>query len=205
MKKILLQTALFLLFSMAFHKLFSQDTIVHQNGNVFLVELIEIEEEYISYKLWNQENSRTFRLEKFATFSINRKNENEEIIYEFDPERGNIYEVDEMRIFIKGEQDAQAGFKSPLAIIAASIGGAAGGYLLGNGNFIGITALVAVPAIISIFPPKVKEESVRNPKYLPLEPYRLGYKRVAKKKKYLSSLAACAISLVGATIITAAF
>src|SRR5690606_2493517 len=167
MKILLLNITLFLLCSMHLSPLKAQDTILHQNGNIFLVEIIDIGDEYVSYKLWNKNNEQTYRLDRFSIFSISRTNQEEEILYAYDPEHGNIYEVDEMRIFIKGEQDAQAGFNSPFAIIGGAVGGAAGGYLLGQGNFIGITALVVAPALISIFPTKVKDKSVRDPKFMP--------------------------------------
>lgn len=186
-------------------EIYSQDTIVHQNGNVFLVDIIDKEGEFVSYKLWEVPESRTFRLEKFVIFSLKEENKEEEILYEFNPDIGNIYLVDEMRIFIKGEQDAQKFYTSPIATIAGVLGGAVGGYLLGQGNLIGIAAPVVVPALIFIPPVKIRSNAVRDEKYLNLIPYEQGYKRVAKKKKYLKSLAACAISMAGATVISAVF
>ena len=183
----------------------AQDTIVHKNGNIFLVDILHVDDDVVEYKLWNKKNERIFQLDKFSIFSISKKNQEEKVLYSYDPNIGNIYEVDEMRLYIKGEQDAQQNYSSPPATIAAILGGVAGGYVLGQGNILGITAPIIVPALISITGARVKPHTVRDIDYIYLHPYRQGYKRVAKKKKYLNALLTSTVSMLGATIISAAF
>lgn len=189
------------LFFFAFNS-FGQDTIVHRNGSVFIVDLIKESEYQIVYKLWGQANSRTFKLDKNSIFSIRKKQQDPTIIYHYNPEIGNKYQVDEMRLFVKGEQDAQD-FGSPFANSLSIIGGAAGGYVLGQGGILGITAPMVVPVLINIFPPRIKKKTVRDDRFSSIEAYRTGYLREARKKRYLKSLILSSIAMGVSTAVTA--
>lgn len=197
MKLSLLSFLLFLVFNTL-----GQDTIVHRNGSVFIVELIKESEHQIVYKLWDQGNSRTFKLDKKSIFSIRKKKQDPEIVYHYNPEIGNKCQVDEMRLFIKGEQDAQE-FSSPVSNTLSIIGGAAGGYVLGQGGILGITAPMVVPVLINIFPPGIKKKTVRDNRFSSIEAYRAGYLREARKKRYFKSLILSSIAMGVSTAVTA--
>lgn len=196
--KLYLLPILFLLSS----NIIAQDTIVHRNGSVFVVDLLKEGEHQVIYKLWGQPDSRTYHLNKNSIFSIKKRNKATDIIYEYNPEMGNVYQVDEMRLFIKGEQDAQE-FSSPASNLLSLIGGAAGGYVLGQGGILGITAPMVVPVMINIIPPKVKERTVRDKRFSSINAYRTGYQKEARKKRYFKSLILSSISLGVSTAITA--
>lgn len=180
----------------------AQDTIVHRNGNEFVVEILKENESRIIYKLWNLPDSRTFTVDKSTIFSIKRKNHKVDILYSYNPEMGNTYQVDEMRLYIKGQQDARK-FNSPISNVASIVGGAAGGYVLGQGGILGITAPIVMPILVTILPPRMKKKTVRDSRFSPIEAYREGYFREAKKKRYFKSLVLSSISLGISTAITA--
>lgn len=180
----------------------AQDTIVHRNGTEFIVDILKENESKIIYKLWDIPESRTFTLEKSSVFSIKRKNSKVDIIYTYNPDIGNIYQVDEMRLYIKGEQDARK-FNSTITNLASIVGGAAGGYVLGQGGILGITAPIVMPILVTILPPKIKKRTVRDPRYSSIEAYKTGYLKEAKKKRYFKSLVLSSISLGVATAVTA--
>ena len=182
---------------------FAQDTIVHVNGGIFIVNLIEQDSQKVFYKLYDQPESRIFHLEKSSIFSISKGDGEQEVLYRYDPNIGNIYQVDEMRLFIKGEQDAGSRYRSRISNIASIIGGAAGGVVLGQGGILGLTAPLVTSALLSIPNPKIRPKTVRDMRYYSLQAYQHGYLREAKKKRYLKSLLLSSISLGISTAITA--
>jgi len=117
-------------------------------------------------------------------FSI--KNDSGEVImYVYDSVIGNEFTIDEMRYFMRGEQDAQKGFKANgsfygnMALSAAA--GVTGSFLSPVVPFV-FAALVGIPKI------KIKHSTVSDLNFLKHDAYLMGYERVARKKRKLRSL-----------------
>lgn len=130
-------------------------------------------------------------IENDRIFSITNAS-GEHVLYVFDSLQGNEFTVDEMRYFIKGEQDADKGFKAHgsfygnLAIGALS--GVTGYFLCPIPPFL-FVSLTGIPKV------KIKKETVSNLDYLKQDAYLMGYERVARKKRKMKSLLGGGIGL----------
>jgi hypothetical protein len=183
-----------LLFSLFAFKTFSQegkDTILLLNGEVVVCSVIDTTNGVTSIK--NPKNpNKNILIENDRIFAIRNSN-GENVMYVYDTVVGNEFTVDEMRYFIKGEQDADKSFKANGCLAL----GAAVGVLSGlTGSFLcpippfAFTALSGIPKV------KIRHETVSNMDNLNHPPYIMGYERVARKKRKLKSLIGGGIGLV---------
>ncbi|MBA3972443.1 MAG: hypothetical protein H0X46_09955 [Bacteroidetes bacterium] len=90
-----------------------------------------------------------------------------------------------MRYFILGEQDAERGFKAKGAFWGNALIGAAGGV---TGLFLAPIPAFAFVALSGLPKVKIKPSSVSNSDYVKHDSYLMGYERVARKKRKISSL-----------------
>ena len=104
MQKILIVILLFTLHS-NFVK--SQSNILLMSGITIEGKNIQIDDEYISYDFLINDELTHNKLEKYRVFSIIDENKVENVIYTQDSTQGRYYNVDEMRTFLIGEQDAK--------------------------------------------------------------------------------------------------
>jgi hypothetical protein len=193
MNKSLSVISIFLL-SMYANKGFSQtgnDTILLLNGTTVITTIVDTSNGVTQIRDPKNPNNKIM-IENDRIFSINNS-KGETILYGFDSIIGNEFTVDEMRYFIKGEQDAQKGFKARGAFLGnLAVGGSAGvtGLFLAPVAPFAFTALVGLPKV------KIKKGTVSNPEYLNHDSYLMGYSRVASKKRKLQSLIGGGIGLV---------
>jgi hypothetical protein len=169
----------------------NKDTLVMLNGDVVVCTVLDTTNGMTSIK--NPKNPRkNILIENDRIFSINNQN-GESVLYTYDTLIGNEFTIDEMRYFMRGEQDADKNFKANgcLAI------GAAVGVLSGfTGSFFcpippfAFTALSGLPKV------KIKLSTVSNPDYLKHDTYLMGYERVARKKRKLKSLIGGGLGLI---------
>ncbi|MBL8000906.1 MAG: hypothetical protein JNL05_02985 [Flavobacteriales bacterium] len=130
------------------------------------------------------------RLEKEPTesvFSVTDSTGKETVWYFHDPAFGNELTVDQMRWYIKGEQDARIGYKPTLPKL--------GGFLLGAGLVIGLdletNSLLIPPAYAGLMAwPRVHVTpgSVRDPLMEGDNHYAMGYSAVGRPKRVVHSL-----------------
>ncbi|HEY0029212.1 MAG TPA: hypothetical protein VGC65_00525 [Bacteroidia bacterium] len=166
------------------------DTIVLLNGNVVIASVIDTTNGVTSIRN-PKDSTKNFIIENDRIFSINNS-KGESIMYVYDTLIGNEFTIDEMRYFIRGEQDAEKGFKARGAFWANMFIGAAGGV---TGSLLcpippfAFTALSGLPKV------KIKHSTVSNIEYIKHDTYIMGYERVARKKRKLSSLTGGGIGL----------
>jgi len=130
------------------------------------------------------------RLEKEPTegvFSVTDSTGKETVWYFHDPAFGNELTVDQMRWFIKGEQDARLGYRPTLPVL--------GGFLLGAGLVIGldleVNSLFIPPVYAGLMAwPRVHVTpgSVRDPLMEGDDHYAAGYSVVGRPKRVVRSL-----------------
>lgn len=177
---------LFLSFVLATNISFSQngkDTILLLNGAVVIGTVMDTLNGVTTIKN-PKDSTKNELIENDRIFSITNAN-GESIMYVYDTIIGNEFTIDEMRYFILGEQDAEKGYKAKGAFWANMLIGAAGGV---TGSFLcpippfAFTALSGLPRV------KIKTSSVSNIDYIKHDTYIMGYERVARKKRKLSSL-----------------
>ena len=168
----------------------SKDTILLLNGSIIIANVIDTTNGVTSIK--NPKDSlKNIIIENDRIFSISNKN-GESIMYVYDTVLGNEFTIDEMRYFICGEQDAEKGFKPKGAFWGNMLLGAASGI---TGSFFcplppfAFTALSGLPKV------KIKHSTVKDIDYLKHDTYLMGYERVGRKKRKISSLVGGGIGL----------
>ena len=132
-------------------------------------------------------------MESSDIFSI-RNSKGEFIKYVYDSAGDNNLTIDEMRYYIKGEQDAQKGFKPHGAfwtnVLIGAASGATGVFYCPIPPFL-FTALCGATKV------KIKHSTVSNLEYLKHDTYVMGYEHVARGKRKLKSLLGGGYGLVG--------
>jgi hypothetical protein len=167
-----------------------KDTILLLNGSIIIANVIDTTNGVTSIK--NPKDSiKNIIIENDRIFSISN-NKGESIMYVYDTILGNEFTVDEMRYFICGEQDAERGFKAKGAFWGNMLLGAAAGV---TGSFFcplppfAFTALSGLPKV------KIKHRTVKDMEYLKHDTYLMGYERVGRKKRKITSLIGGGIGL----------
>jgi hypothetical protein len=172
-----------------------KDTLLLLNGSVVIATVIDTTNGVTSLKN-PKDSTKNIIIENDRIFSItNARGEN--VMYVYDTLIGNEFTVDEMRYFILGEQDAQKGFKAKGAFWGNVLIGAAAGI---TGSFFSPLPPFAFVALSGLPFIKVKHKSISKVEYLKHDTYLMGYERVGRKKRKLSSLVGGGIGLGGGII-----
>lgn len=129
-------------------------------------------------------------------FSIQQSGMEEQIFYALDEVLGDWMTLDEMRIYMAGEQDArnfhkaQWAFFTGLPIGAAAAFLAQGGIIVTVGGPLLYTMIQLAPTI------RIREHTITNPTHKYNEIYALGYERVARSRQVVQALKGSAIGMV---------
>lgn len=170
----------------------AQDEILFLNGDYASVKVIDTSD----YKRITVQKPGKTKLKtwyKEDIYSIKFNGGEETIIYKQDTLENEYFTPAEMRIYIQGEQDASAGYKTPVATAGACAVG------LGSGLMLGFLAPIA-PAVYTIIVGsrwiKIKKKYVSNPDLLKEEVYRMGYEKEARSKLIQNSIIGGGLSMV---------
>lgn len=192
----MLKSAIVYLFFLSFifgGNLFCQsdkDTVLLLNGTVIISTVVDTTNGVLTIK--NKKNpAKNYIIDNERVFSI-RNSSGENIIYTYDTLIGNEFTVEEMRYFIKGEQDAEKGFKAYGSLYGNMALGIASGL---TGSFFCPIPPFAFVALSGLPKVKIKHKTVSNLDYLKQDPYLMGYERVARKKRKVQSLIGGGIGL----------
>jgi len=159
------------------------DTILLLNGAVVITTVIDTTNGTTIFK--NPKNlKKTLSIENDRIFSISNK-KGEFLIYEYDTIVGNEFTIDEMRYFIRGEQDAQKNFKARGALWGNILIGAGAGV---TGSLLSPIAPFTFSALVGLPKIKIKKKGVSDLELLKQDAYLMGYERVARKKRKIRSL-----------------
>lgn len=170
-----------------FSSVFGQDTLRFLNGKTLLVDIGMVAENEISFLLHGQKRKSLIKREKSLIFSYTKKGSQENIIYQYKPEYGNIYKVEEMRGYMVGERHAEQYYKARFYSYLAFATGALAGYAVTDDRGVAIVSPIVFSSLIIIPGARVKQNEL-NRSLLKNDSYRAGYKRVAKGKKFMKSL-----------------
>jgi hypothetical protein len=173
----------FILLSVFFVKisLAQKDALLMMNGKTFEGKVISVGEEVIQIETGKNSKIKIKEIDSYRVFCIFYEDGHTKILYEYDTLIGNIYTVEDMQYFIKGEQDARN--YHPTGLLGGA-GGAfsAGGAFILNGFFsIGVPFVTTTIAVM--IPPRVRKNRIPNPEMSKNEAYRHGYIRVAKEQR----------------------
>ncbi|MCB0793220.1 MAG: hypothetical protein KDB88_00655 [Flavobacteriales bacterium] len=173
----------------------AQDKILMMNGQVIEGEVIGQSTLEIRY-LTDKGKKRVERSEPTeSVFSVTDRTGKERLWYFHDTIFGNDLEPEQMRWFIKGEQDARDGYKPLIPMI--------GGFALGAGLTIGfdmeVMSLLIPPVYAGTMAlPRVHvtKGSIRDPLMEGDEYYATGYARVGRTKRVVRSLISSAAGVL---------
>lgn len=168
-----------------------KDTILLQNGELIYAKVMRLSNEYLVVK--ESENViQEFNIERDRVFSYMDGN-GEHVLYVYDTLIGNDFTVDEMRYFIRGEQDGRKGFKAYPSFYTNFIIGAAGGV---TGSFFFPIPAFTFAILTGIPKVKIRKSTVRNLDDLNHPPYIMGYERMARRNRKIKALIGGGIGLV---------
>ena len=168
---------LFLLLNLNFC-LKAQDTLVLLSGKTVLAKNVELGGYYVSYyTLKDKSKQKRFDLEN--VFSIKYASGKERVIYEPDSLEPDDYNIDQMRMYIKGEQDGIKYYKNNWIKAGAFVFGGASAYF----SFYGIIGPAVFSAVIGSFTPDIAKQQVSDPVLLHADEYRAGYEKKIRENK----------------------
>lgn len=178
-----LRIVLFLLFLCLGFNTTAQDTLFLLGGKTIVARNIEVGGYRVSYMgLKEGSKLKSVRIENL--FSIKHANGSEQMFYVPDSLEEDDFTVDQMRMFIRGEQDALAYYKNtPNKLAAFAAGG--GVSLFG---FYGIIGPAIYSTVVGSFSPDMSKQKVSDPALIQVEEYREGYQRKVRDKKIKNSL-----------------
>ena len=174
----------------------AQDQITLLNGKVTTGEIINLDSIYITYNYQKKKKVIQKSIPADLVFMVQYEEGNTDTIYYKNPENDEYLSVQEMELFIMGEQDAYTYHKSTITAVFGVLFGAGGGYLLQES-----IAVAAVPLIYTVAAGvskvSTKRVSGRSSEILSHPAYQEGYIKVARSKKAFTALGS---SLVGTVI-----
>ena len=179
---------LVLIFLIATINLRGQDSIVLMSGKVMAVKNVSLNTNTIAYRTLDKNKLKTIDPER--VFSIRYADGNERIIFLRDTTDTAEYSVSEMRMFIKGELDADKYYKTNWDRgnnVQAYCEAFGPGLVLGAGaSFFAIYGLVIPPrysTVLGKFTPKMDKLQVSDPNMRNDPAFVEGYLRKTKSKK----------------------
>jgi hypothetical protein len=160
----------------------AQDKIVLINGDVLEVRNVELKDNNISFQSMKKEKRK--KINPYRVFSIQYANGTEEVIFVTDPLDPNDFKPEEMRMFIKGEQEAKIYYHNTGNKIAAAAIGASAGLL----TIYGVVVPALYSTIVGSFSPNVYKHKVSDPLLRENLNFREGYERKCRDRKIRNSL-----------------
>lgn len=164
------------------------EKLLFLNGIVLNGKLIDSTSQELTFKTFKKNGKeKLLKIETERVFSVIKKNGNEIIYYKPFKSDSDFYTKEEMRYFIKGEQDAINGYNSTFtAIFGFGICGTLG--YLNYDNLL----VVSTPLLYMLFStmPRITipVNAVSNIKYLEHDTYKSGFIRVARAKRVQNAL-----------------
>ncbi len=179
----------------AFGPVAAQDKILLMNGELIQAKVLgqsTLEVRYLETRKNGRQIERAEPTED--VFSVTDSLGHERIWYFYDTVFGNDLNIEQMRWFIKGEQDARKSYKPIWPVVGA--------FAVGAGLTIGLnleTNALFIPPVMSgaMALPRVHitKGSISDPMMEGNEYYATGYARVGKSKRVVRSLVAAFIGV----------
>lgn len=166
------------------HAVKAQDVLTLYNGRKIYTKIVEVNTEYIIYKHFTDIKERNKSILLVRIFSIESGGK-EEILYTPDPLDPELFSVEQMRMFIKGEQEAMRFYDSDATKIVSVIFGAASGYF---GFFYGLIGPPLFTTIVGSFSPKMSAMKVTDPSLLNDPDFAEGYAKKVRDYKVRKSI-----------------
>jgi hypothetical protein len=191
----------FTLFFLGLALLFStniwgQDTITLLNGKTVTAEVLNADSLSITYNFKKKRKTVKKTISSEIVFDILYADGHIDTIYYPNPDIDQYLSVENMHLFILGEQDASEYYKTTLTSVFGVVFGIGGGYILSNRIYVAAVPLIyTVGAGVSTI--KMKGLGARSSSILSHPAYQEGYIKTARSKKAFAALGS---SLVGTLV-----
>jgi len=160
----------------------AQDTILFFNGKVIDVNNLSVNDRFVTYNN-PKKPAKPHRIDRYRVFSIKKQDSSEQVLYQPNPVYDDL-SIEEMRYFIRGEQDAVAYYRPTLLTIAAAGVGIAAAPL----GFYGLIVPPLFATITGNFSPNVSKQPIVERSLLDQELYIMGYQKKARDIRIRRSL-----------------
>ena len=173
-------------------KSFAQDEILFLNGDYATVKVLDTTD-YKRITVQREGSTKMKTWFREDIYSIKFADGTQYIVYKQDTLENEYFTPAEMRIYIQGEQDAAAGYKTPIATAGSAVVGLGGGLVL---SFLAPIAPAIYTIIVGSRWIKIRKKFVSNPDLLKEEVYRMGYEKEARSKLIQNSIIGGGIGMV---------
>jgi hypothetical protein len=170
----------------------AQDTVFLMNGHVIGQKILDTTLGAVTIAHPEKPN-KVVHYEWDQLYMVKFASGRKRYYYVQDSTIGNWFTRDEMWMYMKGENDGRNGFRARGSFIGATIAGFLGGM---SGTIWGPVAPYGYMALSGIPKVRIRANTVSNPAYVQSDAYILGYERVARQKRKISSVIGGTIGLV---------
>ena len=181
--------ALFFLLVLPCLVITAQDSILLMNGRAIDCHILSDTSVVLQFQITKKNGAvRTKEVHKNDIFSYTISGKGEKILYMRDDMLGDIYSVDEMRIYMAGGNDARENFN---ALPTAGVGFAvcAGvAYAGGDGLLTAFIPPIAYTCLQFIPRIKIREKAMSDPGYKHNDIYADGFEPPARSRKVQAAL-----------------
>lgn len=184
MLRIALPAFLFFFMTLSWKTSVSQDVLTLYNGRKIYTKIVEVNTEFIIYKHSTNIKERNKSILLNRVFSIESSGQ-EEVLYKPDPMDPDLFTMEEMRMFIKGEQEAMRFYDNTTLKVVSVLGGMASGYF---GFFYGLIGPPLVTTIVGAFSPNMSRQKVTDPALLSNPDFTEGYSKKVRDYKVRKSI-----------------
>lgn len=164
--------------------------ILLMTGKVINAKVTSEDSLYIYYD-YEKKNGKIKpkKLDWERVFSYTNEAGVEHVVYVTDTTSGNFFSEEEMRYYIKGEQDALNGYRANWTLVTGIPLAGGAGFLLNSSPLVFTVPFIYMIGA-SLPEVKIAPGSISDPAYLRQPAYILGYERTARTKRLFKSLAA---------------
>jgi hypothetical protein len=170
----------------------AQDTIYLMNGQMVGQKVVDTTLGAVTI-MDPKKPTKKIHFELDQLYLVRFANGDKRYYYTQDTLIGNWFTRDEMWMYMKGENDARKGFKARGSLIGSGIAGILGGM---TGSFFSPLAPYGYMALSGIPKVKIKHKTISNPNYIQSDAYILGYERVARRTRKITSVIAGTVGLL---------
>lgn len=170
----------------------SQDApqeILMMSGKKIKAKILSRDSIYMYYDLHKPSGKikQGKKIDMERVFAVYTPEGEEELIYYMDTAVGNYFSVDEMRFYIRGEQDAMNTYKANWTYFVGVPIAIGAGLAASSSIFIFLVPAVTMVAL-SIPKYKIKTDKISSPTLASEPAYVLGYEHAARTKRITKSL-----------------
>ena len=177
----------------------AQDTLIFINGKRIPATNVKLSDSQIFFNPLNKPQ-KLKKAEAYNMFSIKHPNGDETLIYKQDTLTDDL-NVDQMRMFVKGQQDAMEYFNPTAVTVTSVLIGAASGPL----QIFSLAPPAVFATVVGASSPDMERQPVPDKQLIESEEYRMGYEAKARnikiKKALIFGLSSALVSWVTFSVI----